>query len=198
MKRELNSGAKNGPHPRADRSHDVSDRDESAGQGSAGDLVATGGGSGSRILSAGALPCLRGWRGALVPPASSLTTRPSVSSGWRTKSSGPLRTKSTGRSRYCIPSAGGDCSKRPDRALRTRAPSLVPRETVGLARPKPQHLGRLPARPDRASMAHVRPHPPAEIHARRNARLWRSWSPDLLFRLQVQPLDSDQRRPMAG
>jgi hypothetical protein len=35
------------------------------------------------------------------------------------------------------------------------------------------------------------------VHLRRNARLWRSRPPDLLLRFPVQPLDRDQRRPMA-
>jgi hypothetical protein len=40
-------------------------------------------------------------------------------------------------------------------------------------------------------MAHARSHPPEEDHSRRNARRWRSRSPDLLLGLQVQPLDSE-------
>src|ERR1700730_15033933 len=39
---------------------------------------------------------------------------------------------------------------------------------------------------------------PTEEHLRRNARLGRSRSPDLLLGLQVQPWDRNQRRQMAG
>ena len=35
-------------------------------------------------------------------------------------------------------------------------------------------------------------------HLRRDARLWRSRSPDLLLRFPLLPLDRDQRRPLAG
>jgi hypothetical protein len=54
-------------------------------------------------------------------------------------------------------------------------------------------VGCLPV-PPRASMAHVRP----KDHLRRDARRWRSRSLDLLLRFPAQPLDRDQRRPMAG
>ena|ERR1700738_911365 len=47
-------------------------------------------------------------------------------------------------------------------------------------------------------MAHARARPPAEDHSRRNARRWLSRSLDLLLRLQVQPLDDNQWRQMAG
>jgi hypothetical protein len=39
--------------------------------------------------------------------------------------------------------------------------------------------------------------PPAENHPRGNASVGRSWSPDLLLRLQVQPFDDNQRGQMA-
>src|SRR2546430_16459225 len=49
-------------------------------------------------------------------------------------------------------------------------------------------------------MVNARPYPvdtPAENHARGNAIVGRSRSPDLLFGLSLQPFDGDQRRSMA-
>ena len=57
----------------------------------------------------------------------------------------------------------------------------------------------------RASIAHARSHPPpihrtppTENHPRGNASVRRARPPDLLFRIQVQPFDGNQRRPVAG
>jgi hypothetical protein len=47
-------------------------------------------------------------------------------------------------------------------------------------------------------MGRVGSQPPAENHLRRDARLWRARSPDLLLGLQMHPLDSERRRPMGA